>query len=287
MEKLFSNKWIVSFVTIFGLIGSYASMESLFGISEQVKPFITLLYTFLSVEVKISPLIIIILVVFIATVVSLPMTFIFKKKSAESRTLSNFLNKMEVREIDDSICGIYFGIRKMAPDNPLSNEELYYSQYLCITKSKAGECQFAMYGSWKDEDFYVEGSCVRVENHLILYGATDENRGTFQLIMLAYPLTATSNRLKGLISLKRIDITASVSTRVAFTKKSINRLPISPRQLLTELFIKEQNKHFARDISGSPLSNNADIVTYVGSDNLKSMLMYVNETQNIDGIIHS
>lgn len=210
------------------------------------------------------------------------------RKEKLNRQLSNpfgqFMKKFTTREIQDSICGVYFGIRKMAGNDISDNSCFYYSQYLYITKNELGEFQFSMYGNWNNSKYFIEGSCLRVDNNLVLCGASDHNTDTFQVAMLSYP--EVNEDLKGLLSLSRIKMSASMATRIIF--KKIGRVTSSNRDINMNALLPQLQKKAAKRIEEAHLMTASDIIEVISSKaHLLKMKEYVDSNKDIHGILHS
>ena len=211
------------------------------------------------------------------------------KRVKESQHLKQFIKEMKSKPIDNSMCGVYFGIRKMAPEDTKSTEKLYYAQYLVITQPSKDEFQFVMFGKWDGGEFYIKGSCVRMDKHIILYGATNKTRDTFQVALLSYPVVSTNvSQLKGLLSLTRVDIAGSVATRIIFKKiRSTQNTTKIPEKILDELFSDDLVALHAKDYTSNNLVNNTDIKELIGIEDFEKLHNYINESPTNEGIIHS
>jgi hypothetical protein len=173
----------------------------------------------------------------------------------------------------------------MASNDYSSDESYYYTQYMIITKEDNNLYQFCMYGNWNESEYFIKGSCIRVNNNLILNGASQHNTDTYQVSMLSFPETE-EELIKGLLTLSRIEMTASLSSRIIF-KKVINSSHLNGATCIQDIFSKI-SKDSAKRVPENKLLSDSDIKKALdGKKALTEMKQYVDNSRDIIGVLHS
>lgn len=200
--------------------------------------------------------------------------FLLKKEQQHSIPFKNFTETISALPIDDSICGTYFGMRSMAGTSENDKKRYYYTQHLTISKKPNGEFVFVFTGYWNDTNYPIKGSCVRVNNNLVLYGSSFGKLDSFQVAMLEYP--DCDEDLTGIFSLTRMKKSASISTKIILTK-------LDPKKQNTA-FSKKAHTRFDQ----SEVLDATDAISILESqEKLLAMKNYLDTSWEVEGLLES
>lgn len=185
--------------------------------------------------------------------------------------------------IDSDLCGLYYGIRRMAGNEKEKEMDFYYGQFLRIIKNKNRGYMFELYGLWDDKDYLISGDCLRIGSNIALYGLTNGRNDTFQVYSLEYP--EIKEDIDGVMSLTRIKDSAAMASRVTF--KKIDQNAHDDLDIM-DINILKINRSAAARFDRASLLENPNAISISGSKRrLIEMIEYIDSYGDYSGILHS
>lgn len=199
--------------------------------------------------------------------------------------LSGYASALRLSPVNESICGLYMGLRRVgAPDNIK-----YFLQFLIVTKVAENDFRFLLYDNYDGKEWYIEGSCIKVQNSLVFKGAIDCQRDAVHSLYIKCPTHAHSDQLEGLITLTRLDETSAMSTRVMFKKiTSITSIGTYPKDAFKSSKLGESDFELARVYNDEELIDVMPSIRFFNDSNvLNEMKLYIDEAPVDPYVVHS
>lgn len=202
-----------------------------------------------------------------------------------TEALAGFATALNLLPVNDSVCGLYIGIRRVGEVGSVK----YFLQFLTITKVSENDFRFLLFDNYDGKEWFIEGACIKVQNSLILKGAIDCQRDAVHTLYLKCPTHANSEKLEGVISLTRLDVTSAMSTKLIFNK--ICNMPdigVLPKDAFRSSKLGEADFKVARVYEESELLEVMPYIRFLGkTNNLIKMKEYIDSEPNDPYVVHS
>ncbi|MGR5155740.1 hypothetical protein [Vibrio owensii] len=207
------------------------------------------------------------------------------KHEKNAIALSGFSSSLNLSQVDESVCGIYLGIRRVGSNDGVK----YFLQFLTISKVSDNDFRFLLFDNYDGKEWNIEGACIKVQTSLILKGAIDCQRDAVHTLYIKCPTHAHSERLEGIISLTRLDVTSAMSTRVAFQKiYDINSVGQLPNALFRSSLLGQEDFKVARVYTETELENQIKQIRFFNENGkISSMKSYIDNEPTDHFIVHS
>lgn len=202
-----------------------------------------------------------------------------------TEALTGFTSALNLLPVNDSVCGLYIGIRRVGEVGSVK----YFLQFLTITKVSENDFRFLLFDNYDGKEWYIEGACIKVQNSLILKGAIDCQRDAVHTLYLKCPTHANSEKLEGVISLTRLDVTSAMSTKLVFNKISdMPYIGILPKDAFRSSKLGEADFQVACVYEESELLEVISDIRFLGKGNdLMKMKEYVDLEPNDPYVVQS
>lgn len=203
-----------------------------------------------------------------------------------SIAMSGFSSQLKSSPVDQSICGIYLGIRPEAA----GDERKYFIQYLTICKMADNDYRFLLYDNYEEKEWFIEGACIKVQGNLVLKGAIDCNYDAVHSLFLQYPVHEMSTELEGIIVLTRLKKSAAVATKVKFHKiYNVTEVGSFPRDVFKSSLLGEKEFQLAKSYREDELTTLFEHMKFSGlnKDKLMKSKGYVDSAYNVPTLLHS